>query len=280
MPRVIRVDDPSGPTSHSLALTCPNARSDATRNETEALPSTSVGRRAASTGQSQQSERALSARWSRGCPHGSAPPHEFHAATPTSPSTRSSSTPVGATATSDGDARRRPRPEIDPSAGVEREIVRGHDRLTHVHLPRRRRRRWRPAAQVLVEEGDDLGVVVDVRAGPRPGRRLVHPRPGEEPPRQPVALVLLDRPGTSCCGSRRPSRRSASSGTPSARTRRRRAPAGSTRAARSGPSVGCSSHSTSQAGVPSTRRSHSARHASRSPSNAAGVGGRAFIATM
>ncbi len=46
--------------------------------------------------------------------------------------------------------------------------------------------------------------------GRAPGRVLVAPRPGEQPPRHAAAAR---RCGTCCCGSRRPSRRRSSSGT-------------------------------------------------------------------
>ena len=60
--------------------------------------------------------------------------------------------------------RRRPAVDVDPSTGVERQVGLGPDRAADVHLAGGTAVSG-PTAEVLVEEGDDLDVVVDVRAG-------------------------------------------------------------------------------------------------------------------
>ena len=190
MPRVISADDPSG--SHVAELDADMAVGliDRTRIETRGVPTSSspsvdrpvVGERAGVVG-------ALVERL---------PPRQ-----PAAARVPCGDTDVGHRSTA---SRRRPRPtpneawrsaggrprvEVDPTAGMEREIGLGVHRAADVDLTGRAGDAV-AVAEVLVEERQHVDVVVDVRAGPGALGRLVHPRSGEQPPRQPVALVLLD----------------------------------------------------------------------------------------
>ena len=113
---------------------------------------------------------------------------------------------------------------------------------------------------------------VEVRPRQRVVRRHVAPRPEQQPVRRRRPRRGLRQCGRCCCGSRRPSRRRASSG-----TRCGRSPAAATRAASR------ASRAAPRASAAATARSprRASRHASCQPSPTSdGTGGSAFIATM
>ena len=153
MPRVTSADVPSGKHVAELDATWPTEPSTADPQRAPALPSTSAR---SATGQSYISDRASSARWSSGWPHGSAPAHEIHAATPTSPRTASRSSASVAVRSGTTPWRR-------PGGGHVGEIA-PHARVERRGRARARRARARTPAPAL-------GRASARRAGARRRRR-------------------------------------------------------------------------------------------------------------
>ncbi len=207
-PRVINADVPSGSTSQSLTATWATGAEDRTRRWTDGLPASSAAlgdrpvvgqrpgvvdalvrrlhprQRAGARAPRRRPDVADDVELAR-CRRGrsSAPA----AASPVAATCRPGATPRGARP---GRAPVGPARRTNTCAGA-------------APAPR-------PAAEVLVEERDDLGVGVDVRdrVATATGSAWLHGPTSRRHGTREVARPC----GTCCCGSRRPSRRRASSG--------------------------------------------------------------------